>query len=628
MLRLGNATTSGKPGRRRKVKSQPQPVTVPRSRPLPKRRRKPQKVSRSVNGSPWWLMAELKVSSNTPPGPLEGIVLHPTLFPDTPYATQCAHHTHRKEQWWELDIRVTTAANTGFRAAVLFLADPRMAHVKLPSQLVWSAVLNRTGTLATSTGTGQHRTKFHVPSTTPMLSNANPDPTLGNNLVGFAAGMVAIQLLDPPIGLTGDSQVNITILARVNLQLIGPITGFMSWTVTPPPGPTPGPQPQPTGSSFSWTVSATGSMALNDHTASAWLAGGYYLKIESGNRGITGEVWSFAIYQIENHPPKDWEDNDSVVKQPEFLVTWEEPGSPVLQVVGFQFYQDAWNQAAGHTGKVPHGAELCIRYHNGGEVAWGDKFRGLGDQSVIVFNLLKKTPQSQLWRSTRSLNSEGRGLFTVPAPTLKTEVSPLSQPPTSLLGLTSEINILKSAIQELKTTCEQLAINSTSSSQQSEPSNPSHQRTQAWVQSLANWAPSFNWLTGQRPKPCINLTQSSPPSINCASAVEQSLPHSIPSHIQQQPLPLESTSWPSNSSLYSLHSAPAAMQMQQPTGCRQLPNDWDLPECPGCDDPDCEDCFEDDPDNPAVEPALSIPSQIGSVDSLIAALSRLGGTEV
>lgn len=605
MLRLGNAASSGKPGRRRKVKTQPQlTVTLPRSQSQP--RRKPKKSRRrmvSDNRAPWWLLAEFSVTSTTPAGPLETIVLHPTLFPDTPYQTQCAHHTHRRERMWELDIRVTTASTTGLRAAVLFLADPRMISTALPSSLIWSAVMNKQGTLATSTGTGQTRTRFHVPTTTPLLSNAAPDSSLGLNLTGFAAGVVGVYLLDPPIGLSGNSKVSITVLARVSMDQHGPVTGFLGWSSKPQPGPGPGPKPPPGPvAGFSVTIRGNFPMPLNDHTASAWLAGGYYWRIDKQGAGWAGEIWTHAIYQITQHPPYNWQDNDQKNKYPKFLVTWVEPASSVCQVVGFELYQDAYNQAAGHTGSVPHGAECCITY-NQAAPTYGDRFEGMipTEDNVLQFQLLKKTDQSTIWRQDGSVgrtydllpDHPARFPGIGPGQTGMTGALSVNPPATSLIGLTNEIQTLRSTVSGLQTLCHDLMSNLPTSTPPSSPFRPIPTKApRSWLQSLASLNPFTSFSNNLQPTSSQPSTPLPPPQPTSTQSCPASLAAS-PAN-----LPFFSTNladWPTPSAPSPAYSLPANVPTQLPIGYEQLPPTWELLECPGCDDPNCDDCFEDDP---------------------------------
>lgn len=517
-------------------------------------------------------------------GPLRTVVLHPTLFPDTPYATQCAHHTHRVETRWHLDIRVTAAATTGLRAAVLFMADPRMGARELPSGVVWSAVLNGQGTIASSTGNGQTKTSFHLPRTTQALSNAAIDPSLGANLSGFAAGAVCIHLLDPPIGLTNTTSVNITILAKVELRLQGPITGFMAWSGTPIPGPGPGPHPapQPTDG-FTVTIPPTDNIPLNSHTASAWLAGGMYWRLPDAPGGdFSGSIWTFSVYQNRGNAAMHWENNDQAERDPRYFVTWEEPGSGVLQVVGFENYQDAYNQATGHTGLVAHGVECCISYNNN-TVKWEDRFQGLAGSTTAVplrFDLVIKAPGAKQWW-------KGTGNNAVPRERQAPHLNPLFLPPQApsslgkpgatqhsswnqascgldssmlpTLASPSDLIDLRSQLSELRSSLERLETRSVASS----PSPLTRVR---------------DWLMGS-PRP------TTPYSASSESCNLPLLPEIDGAHCCT-PLSLPSTS--------ALQAQGLATPSQQycytsPTSSEQA--------CPGCNNPECNDCFEDASDD-------------------------------
>lgn len=609
MLPAGKSCAGAQPRRRRKVKPSPAPQA-----PRPARRRK---VKTPRSNSPWWLLGEFTVTANTPPGTVERLLLHPEMFPDTPYYSQCAHHTHRRERRWELQIRVTTASNTGFRAAVLILADPYSTTQNLPSSLIWSTVMQKRGAIATSTGTGTTTARLQVPNTTGLLSNASPPP---GSVVGFATGTVVVHLLDPPIGIAGDNRVSITVLARVELSVFGPMSGFMSWSSQPTPGPGPGPSPAEVA--FTVTVPPANNILLNNHMGSAWLAGGMYWRFpDAPGSDWAGEVKCYAIYQPTEHEPYDWEDNNQTKKYPQYIVTWEEPGSAVMQFVGFEDFEQALHQASGHTGIIPGGAECCISYRDT-TVTWQSRWRGLtGSSTAISFTLVRTTDITKDWwkASGRALLApppapaaaprlpESRGLSgpTRPATTWATQLSWPNRAGTSALGLTEEINALRSTVQELRAA---LATPSEFSSRYSpasrlEPPSPLSNTSRATTPSRASLplGSSVDY-----PPPLTSSGAFAPRSSSC---------------------PPQLTQWLSPSGSYAAPSPLLAGTTLPPTGCRPLPSTWALQECPGCEDPNCSDCFEDDDDGELTE-VVSVPSEIGSIDSLVAALSRLGGTDV
>lgn len=502
--------------------------------------------------NPWFLLGEFKVSSSQAPGPLEEILLHPTEFPTSPYATQTAHHTHRREKHWQLEIQVTTATNTGFRAAAILLPDPQMVTRNIPPGLIWSAVLNGTGAMMSSTGTGHTRAKLRVPQTTGLLSNAPPP---GPNWTGFAAGSLIIYLLDPPIGLTGTSEVNITILARVDMDLVGPMAGFSAWAaqVDPKPGP-----PGPGGS---WVINVSDpeqSMAVNDHVGSAWLAGGYYWRLDNTRPSwAKGELWVGGVYKA-SHAAKDWQDNYAQRKTPIYFVIWREPGSETTQVVGFENLRDAKNQADGHTGSVPPQAECCLYYHDGGTAKWPEKWEGIVAGTQLAFTLEYKGENAWLlWKANNSQSmrprilGEGQGLqnsrLWSPGQIGGTGPWWPNHPPTTLatstqpqLSLQPDIAALQQECNQLRTLCRQLSGLSVHSplppgtpvDPPTPPSSPlrSGSSTPSWTQ----WWDALATLRG-RPK--------TPPSSSKTSGI----------------------------------TSP------------------DAPRCRGCKNLDCDDCFEDMP---------------------------------
>lgn len=673
------------PARRRKVKP------APASQPLPRRRRRkvnnnapPRRRTRSAGprsgprGSPWWLLGEFKVHSGNSPGKLSTTLLHPSNFPNTPYGTQCAHYTHRRERRWEIEVRVTTAASTGFRAAVLLVGDPRFLPDEVPSELVWSAILNNSGAMATSTGQRQ-RARLQIPPSVNWLSNTRP--TSGVNMTGMCAGSLVVYLLDPPIGLTGNSEVIITVLARVQLQLSGPMVGFTAWSggSLRPGDEDNHPPPIPGGEMVIRAPSVTDNVPENGHTATAWLAGGIYQKVYPNGHLETGQLWSYSVYMVSNTRAVGWENNRIQRADPRFLVTWNEPGSGIIQFVGFVDWRAAKAQADGLTGAVPAGAELCLRYssHN---IPWNHVY-ALGSTAgpySINFDCIYRAHNAKKWWENAAA---GAATFTVPTATPATayprygpfdqpastyqptshvqlgttEASLMNPPPTTVLGLQPELNSLSERIASLQQLFESLAPPSEPSRQQQQSNLPQPPESQpqpvqsAWG-SLSSLAMSL-LSRRQSPPPPPPCSPSSSPCAAPSQRPHHGLPLGTnwpPSRPQSAPvLPSSYTTQnnnlerPATSDLSSLsnrpHLEPSSLSStsysnvwQHPsgttpqlTGSEQLPCEWELPECPGCDDPTCDDCFEDDDTD-----TVTIPSAIGSVDSLIGALSRLGGSEV
>lgn len=599
----------------------PKGQTPAQPRPTKSRRGKP----RGLN-LPWFLLGQFSVTSDQGPGPMETLLLHPTEFPDTPYATACSHHTHRVEHMWEFKTEVTTASNTGLRAALVLLPDPRLDPNSLTPPIVWSAVLAGQGAMMTSTGQGNKSAKLTAPPTTHMLSNAAP-PQGVTSWVGFAIGSLVIFLLEPPIGITGTSKVNITVLARPVMTLHYPLSGFMAWTQSAV-------QPTPQGAGWSFTIGPQANpMTLNSHTASASLAGGCYWQLDNTRPSwCSGDLWVYGVYSCD-HQGYDWQDNDSQSHNPNYYVIWRESGSTVTQVIGFRDFRDARNQVDGYYTAVPHGAELCIVYSNS-TVQYRDRFEGLTSGGTVHMTLVYKHPSAYLIWTIQSTNNRPRALAAPPprhsanAPDLpesllspatravqigRTEQSSQNPAATLVSGLTDLVRGLQGQLQDLTRELQELKA---SSPQPTPPLRQSLQNPGTPVDGPPSTNPFRNSMPPAGP--------SNPPALQSLTTTPQ--------------MP-----WPWSRSESSLqasrvcYSAPPTLlspsnpfldladgTMQRPTGCRQLPPTWELPACPGCQDLECDDCFEDADE----ESVITLPSHIGSVESLVAALSRLGGTDV
>lgn len=430
MSTTGMPTGSSRPRRRRRQLAGPQNQQLPHQQPplmevvLPqpaqrgRRRRLPQggvrtpRRGRGRGNIPrtakqtrqpglWWLMGQFQVGATSPPGSIELLVLHPSNFPNTPYSAACMHHTHRMERRWDLKIEVTTATTTGARVAVFALPDPDWNPRTISQEMVWGSCLNGMGTLATVTGTGQTVSQFTLRTATNRLSNAHPD---GRNYLGYAAAVLVVYLLEPPIALTGTVGLKVSVLARVDLEVYNPIPGFLAFTADVNPGP--GPGPQPTTSAWALTIpqskvaTAVETIWYNSHTASAWLAGGIYMRFpatkptDSTKVNITGVPKSFAVYTASTQA-ENWHDNSGNIKTPKYFTTWYEPGSAVCQIVGFETFENAANQARGETGLVPHGAECCLIY-SGTPKAWSDYWEIPSNAaSTINFVEVMTTPSSK-----------------------------------------------------------------------------------------------------------------------------------------------------------------------------------------------------------------------------------------
>lgn len=303
--------------------------------------------------------------------------MHPASFPETPYSRACHDFTQRVERKIQLQLRCTTATTTGCRIACVVINDPTWNDQEPTYELVQSMVANGRGCEFTVTGTQTFQRNFHVETTTRLLSNAMS----GGNTTGISCGVVVVFLLSPPVALAGDGTFNWSLQMQVVLDLHGPTAGFMefaqSGNVVPSPAVT------------SWSLTLTKAAAdanipenwWNSHTASAWLAGGCYIRFPAAQPTtedtitFTGTPCLYAVYQC-NAATRGWMNNDSQVGVVGYIVTWEEPSSSVQQWVGFRpgDLKYARAQAVGHTGAIPHGKEMCARYQTLNNTKWIDIF--------------------------------------------------------------------------------------------------------------------------------------------------------------------------------------------------------------------------------------------------------------
>lgn len=602
----------------------------PKGQTRSKQQPRPRRSRTKGSSLPWFLLGEFAVTADTPPGPLETLLLHPTEFPETPYATACSHHTHRTEHWWEFQTQVTTAANTGLRAALVLLPDPRLDPNSLTSTLAWSAVLAKQGAMMTSTGQGVTTSKLHAPPTTSLLSNAAPPQGVGS-WVGFAMGSVCIYLLDAPIGLTSNSKVTITVLARPHLTVHYPLTGFVAWTTS---------HIQPTPQGVGWTMVITNpetdQIALNSHTASASLAGGCYWHLQNDRPTVWhGPLWCFAIYTCD-HQGVDWQDNDSQSHEPHFYVVWREPGSTTTQVIGFSQFRDARNQVDGYYTQVPHAAELCISYQNA-TVLYNQRWAGITAGSPVTFTLVYKHPSAyQIWTEGTGTNTRPRTVDpnlmasrrpptqrppgtapqwplppTEPAPIGGTGASLSSPLATTVTGLAGLVRGLAQQLTHLTQELQELKASSL-------PPTPHWRQSSQSLGTPVDPTPLSSGIS-------LQSVASAPPDVPSWSTTHNPT-HSISSRfgLRSPPRPRPSSALPASLTPWSPFLDQADATTPPATGCRRLPSGWELPACPGCTNPECDDCFEDAEE----ETVVSLPSSIGSVESLVDALTRLGGTDV
>nr|WOK58449.1 MAG: hypothetical protein [Wenzhou shrew ribovirus 1] len=608
--------------RRRKIKAAPPPPTTRRRRRFSRRSTPPR--------STWFHLGDFYVRSTDQPGLLETVMLHPAAFPDTPYYASCANHASRDEVVVDLEVYCTSASMTGLRCAVIFIPCFQSMPTDIPSSVVWTSVKQGQAAMVNSVGTGHTRARFRLNAR--GLSNQWPTT---HSWVGFSAGSVGVYLLEPPIGLTADVTVTMSVLASVTLTAKQPMTGYMLWAANPG---------ESTEGREEWSLTCTSqnAMPLNTHNASAWLAGGQYLRLRpNGPRGLRGSVWVYGVY-VSNHHPYNWMNNDSVRYDPGYLCIWHEPGSSVIQVVGFVDLTIAKNQADGNTSQVPHGAECCILYHNG-NINYGEKFQGLvnADQE-IRFTLVYRGKNSyhlQFGDATFRLGGEDQ---VAPLRRNCRIRDPAPRGPSSPRGQTTSEHGYEQRLAALEGNLRSLSLLLPQASPSSKPlPQPSAASTQPLVGS-SQACQNCSQLSVPSPQPSVPLPPPPPPSNSVSNQCSQ-LPQDLPqpseefmtgprvywpdwlntnlssnlstsepavcpntsetltdTWLQWQPPSANRATTPnSTTSSWSTHSARFVEILESSV---DKPSDgWSrslelsaLHECPGCDDPDCDDCFEDD----------------------------------
>lgn len=628
MFPVATKTPPNPTGRRRKNKPKKTPnATPPSNTPKPqavtrRRRRRapvtPRTPKQEQMSGLWWLMGQFQVTSSTPTGPLELLVLHPASFPGTPYSAACQHFSHRHENSWQLSIEITTATTTGARVAVFALPDPDWNPNNIPPAMVWGAVLNGMGTMATVTGTGTSRTTFRLRTSTNRLSNATPP---GSNYLGYAAAVMVIYLLEAPLALTGTGALMVTIMAKVAMKVVNPIPGFMAFTSDIQPGPGPGPAPGPT---IAWNIviksghqtQAIPSTWYNSHVASAWLAGGIYLRLPAGETkptgdlAITGSPQWYTVYTCTVEA-QNWHNNDSQLETPKYFVTWAEPDSFVCQIVGFATLENALNQAKKITGLIPHGVETCLVY-SGTVASWTNYFTisNTGDQTIGFVQVATTEYTAPVYKDADLGSGLGPGQVrlrsferTLPRPSVEQIYDNLNcqgpqtpWPSEWTLGACSPdyYNVSRADFQTPTTTYSQFNNLSEQYKKLPQPSLiQSKPPMNSLLRSLLNLPPGISAsLPTKFPQLSSQLAKSltsdlfSPIPGPCYSPISTPPPQSV-----QPP-----------SSLEELSRRLQELKTSQDIGQRQLPSIYELPRNPyddededhECDDPMCDRCFEDD----------------------------------
>lgn len=327
---MGSLTLSGVPSSFSSVSTSRK--SVPNVRPRPRARRA-QPVR--AEDKEWFVLYTKDVRATDSTGVLFSSILHPVLFPATPYYARCVNFTHRVERRWEFEIMITAALTTGIRVAAVPIDDPSPTP-NMSAEIAYQQVANGRAALAAVSGTVDTKARIPMVSSTARLSNSSPMAL--SSLVGFSSGTIFLFLLDTPMGVSDAAVVKVTLLGRVSLSEQGPFTGFMSYE---------------SQSHDKRTV----SMAITDITAtvqfethvggSGYLDGNTYMAVMSEGKdptGVTFSVPKLGFQQIYTSLPgtkaAGWRNVDEVAGFPVyFTVAVLSQGNAVL--VGWMDLQQA-----------------------------------------------------------------------------------------------------------------------------------------------------------------------------------------------------------------------------------------------------------------------------------------------
>nr|QUS52779.1 hypothetical protein 3 [Mute swan feces associated tombus-like virus 4] len=343
----------------------------------------------------WFPLVAASVSGSSKPGVLETVWLHPGFFPGTPYNLACTNYASRHEYSWEFRIYVTTATTTGMRLAAAILPTPLWTGSEVSAEVVWGLICNGRGTMITTSGTRNIGTKLRVRGTTALLSNTWPTET---NKVGCTDGLLIVYCLQPPIGITEATSLQVQVMARVTLSQFNPCPNFMTLTPVPEPSPAPtppAPTPHPSTAEFAICCyeDAMGQWEFS-HTGDAWCAGGMYIGFmddganhspklavqPQGNPNVIGMlgvphancVYAACDVNGRELSMPDWETAWGVRKRPQFFTIYWGPVSNANFIVGFADLPNAILQAEEKFDQIPRNAELCVRYS--GHPRWAEAF--------------------------------------------------------------------------------------------------------------------------------------------------------------------------------------------------------------------------------------------------------------
>lgn len=293
-------------------------------------------------------------------------VLTPGVYPETPYFSACAHHTHREELEWELKIQTTTSSFTGSRIIALPLTNPEVDGPIPSLDQARTMVHNGAAAEATCTGGGTKSKAMKLVTATRIMSNSLP----GRDMLGYACGKIVVYSLDPLVGFGSGYQLSYSIMARVKLRLINPLPGFLFPPATPPTV------------SCTATITAGGLIPIAVHSHGSYLDGGCYWTLVDAPGIISweGAMRQGIVYKCDK-VAKAWQNNSSVASVPGFYVVIN-PGQ-LDYIVGFISEADAFT-AATRPHDVATGKDLSIVYNYVNNVKFSDRFNNPGTKLVFT----------------------------------------------------------------------------------------------------------------------------------------------------------------------------------------------------------------------------------------------------
>lgn len=393
----------------------------------------------------WFVAASGSVTGASPAGVLETVILHPGSFPGSPYATTCAQYTHRTEHHMQLKIYCTAASTTGCRFGATIIADPYMTtQPSLP--MIWARLASGEGTMISASGNTTGSSISSIRGSTTRLSNSNIPPS--ENTLGYASGKLVIALLDPPIGLSTNTNLQWTALLRLNMSHHNPTPGYMNYeqssTTTLPPQQN--------------VTNVTGDMPVVNLANSSVHDGGRYWDTTGGMvpPPAQGVIYTMSI------EAKNWELEGSGSGTPMYFVALppDSTGGNANLIAGYDSFQNALAAAQNRYSSIPNGHQYFIS--RTGTATWANRFWGPSTGSMALFmyyvaGTQPPTARSAMVASTGMQTTPGRMVFQQqalsygqPPPTMSVPCDPSwlahSQPPSGELAWRHQIDALTSTM--------------------------------------------------------------------------------------------------------------------------------------------------------------------------------------